>query len=72
MTRSEHLVWAKKRVIEYLDRGDVVNAWGSMCSDMSKHDELRGHCGLELGMMMLMAEQLETERAMRHFIEGFN
>ena len=72
MTRAEHLQWAKDRALEYVDAGDVQNAFASMASDLNKHPETQGHAGLELGMMQLMAGMLSTPAQMRHFIEGFN
>lgn len=71
-TRAEHLAWCKMRAIQYVDEGDLNNAWASMVSDLGKHPDTAGHLGVELGMMMLMAGQLGTARDMREFIEGFN
>ena len=73
MNRQEHLEWCKQRAYEYLDRGDVVNAWTSMCSDLGKHDETEDHPGIDLGMMMLLTDTgLRTAEETRKFIEGFN
>jgi len=72
MTRSEHLQWAKDRALEYAANGDLKNAWASLCSDLTKHDELADHRGIELGMMMLMGGHLRTPSEMKSFIEGFN
>jgi hypothetical protein len=36
MTRSEHIGWAKKRALEYLDAGDLQQACASMVSDLGK------------------------------------
>ena len=72
MTRAEHLEWAKKRALEYLDSGDKNNAIVSMLSDLEKHGELQGHVGITLGAMMLFADQFKTSADVRHFIEGFN
>jgi hypothetical protein len=49
VTRAEHLAWAKQRALEYLDRGELDNAFASMVSDCRKHPELESHIGLELG-----------------------
>lgn len=67
-TRAEHLAWCKKRALEYLP-GDPQQAFASMASDLNKHDETRGHIGMELGMMLMMTNNV---RDMRNFIEGFN
>lgn len=64
--------WCKQRAREYLDKGRASDAWASMASDLGKHDETRGHIGLQLGMMKLMWGQLDTVESMREFIEGFN
>lgn len=66
-TYDEHLAWCKQRALEYLP-GDPNQAFASMASDMNKHDETRGHAGLEMGIMLLMTNTLGN---MRSFIEGF-
>lgn len=72
MTRTEHLQWCKDRALEYLDRGDINEAYASMVSDMSKHPETEKHSALELGLMMMLGGHLNTEQEMRKFILGFN
>lgn len=72
MTRAEHLAWCKERALAYVDDGDNHNAFASLASDLSKHPDTQGHGAIELGMMQLMAGQLETARDMRDFIEGCN
>lgn len=72
MDREEHLAWCKKRALEYVDRGDLRNAWGSFVSDIQKHDETRDHMALNLGIQMQISGLLKTEHQMREFIEGFN
>ena len=71
-SRSEHLAWCKERALEYVDAGDLENAYASMVSDLGKHLETEGHAGIQLGMMQLMAGQLATVSGLRAFIEGFN
>jgi len=71
-TRGEHIEWCKKRALEYVDSGDLTGAYASMTSDLRKHSETVSHPAIGLGMMLLMAEQLNTPSEMRHFIEGFN
>lgn len=58
--------------MEYIEQGDVHNAWASMASDMGKHPETSNHIALELGMMLLISGKLSTVVEMRKFIEGFN
>jgi len=72
MTRSQHLQWCKDRALAYCDKGDVVQAWASMTSDLRKHPDLETHLAIELGQMMLMAGHLDTPAKMKEFIEGFN
>ena len=68
MNRAEHLAWCKQRALEYLP-DDPTQAFTSMASDLGKHEETRGHAGMELGMMLLMTDNIQD---MRSFIEGFN
>ena len=72
MTRQEHLDWCKKRALEYVERGDVINGITSMASDLGKHDETRNHKGIEIGIMMLMLPgKAQDVRWAKEFIEGF-
>ena len=72
MNRQEHLDWCKKRALEYLDQGDVVNAIASMMSDMTKHEEtapaMKSPTLIALGLQAAMDNVGEARR----FIEGFN
>lgn len=72
MTRAEHLAWAKERALDYVRVSDSQQAFASMASDLSKHDELKDHSALQLGMMMLIGGHLNTDDKMKTFIEGFN
>ncbi len=71
MERQEHLQWCKDRALEYLDRGDLVNAIASMLSDLSKHDETRG-IGKKLGQLGMLYVMNHDSAGARRFIEGFN
>jgi hypothetical protein len=65
--RKEHLEWCKKRAMEYIERGESMDAWLSFLSDMGKHEGTANHPALLLGMQMQMAgHQIEK------FINGFN
>lgn len=70
MERTEHLEWAKKRAREYLDRGELADAYASFVSDQGKHPELQ-YDGflLSMGMRHVMSGDA---LAVRSFIEGFN
>jgi hypothetical protein len=72
MTRTEHLEWAKKRAIEYVEQNDLMQAFDSIVSDLRKHPELQEHVGIELGIADRTCGFLNTPRAMRDFIKGFN
>lgn len=74
MTRDEHLQWAKTRALEYLDAGDLQQAFTSLTSDLGKHDELAGALEIqrELGWPQYFAGHLNTPARMRDWIEGFN
>jgi hypothetical protein len=71
-TREEHLAWCKQRALEYVDNGDLTQAYSSMASDLGKHPDTTGHSGIALGMMLMVGGQLSTAAEMRKFIEGFN
>ena len=77
ITRAEHLLWCKERALEYVDNGDLQQAYASMVSDLGKHpgtQKSRETC-VVLGMGELTeAMQLnahEGKERMRKFIEGF-
>lgn len=72
MTRAEHLAWCKERALEYVDKGDVTEAYASMASDLTKHPETEKHAAIQLGMMLLMGGHLNSASEMRKFINGFN
>lgn len=67
-TRAEHLQWCKDRALAYLP-DDPDQAFASMVSDLSKHDETQGHIGAGLGLQLMMTGNMGD---MRKFIEGFN
>ncbi len=72
MDRQEHLAWCKKRALEYVNDGDLTQAYASMMSDLKKHPETADHLGMRLGAQMMLAGLLNTPEEMRKFIEGFN
>lgn len=71
MKRNEHLEWAKKRAFEIIDQDNAIGAWTSFVSDLQKHDDLRYHIAIELGMMTLLVSNFDKEET-RKFIDGFN
>lgn len=72
LSRAEHLQWCKDRALQYVDAGDIENAYASLASDLGKHPETEGHAAIGFGIMMLMSGQLSTADQMRRFINGFN
>lgn len=72
MTRSEHLQWCKDRAMEYVNIGDLTQAFASFSSDMTKHPETANHSALQLGSMLLFGGHLQTANEMQKWIEGFN
>ena len=72
ITRQEHLLWCKKRALEYVEAGDNGQAFASMASDLRKHPDTENHPGIQLGMMQMICGLLNTPAEMRKFIEGFN
>lgn len=72
MNRSEHLQWCKDRANEIAATGDFPQAYASMASDLSKHEETANHGAIELGMMLLLGGQLNSQHEMEKFINGFN
>ena len=71
-TRNEHMIWCKKRALEYVESGDIAGGYASMLSDLKKHPETADHIGIGLGLMLMMNGKLSTAREMKTFIEGFN
>lgn len=72
MDRQEYLRWAKHRALEYADAGDINGAFASITSDLGKHPETQDHPGLQLGMMLIIAGELDNPAKMHEFIDGFN
>lgn len=70
MTRAKHLAWCKERALAYLP-DDPEQAFASMASDLGKHEETRGHAGLEIGLLFMLSTG-NLGLNMREFIEGFN
>lgn len=68
--RDVYLAQCKKRALEYLNRGDPINAIASMGSDLMKHPEFRGIADKLMPLGMLYAMNGDTEGA-RLFIVGF-
>lgn len=73
MIRAEHLQWSKDRAIEILDTdNDSIGAYTSFVTDLGKHEELRNHISIELGMMLLVSGNLSNTEQVKDFINGTN
>ena len=72
MTREEHLQWCKDRAMQYVNDGDLVNAVGSMMSDINKHEETADKGLGMLGIMAAMEATKGNRREVIRYIEGFN
>jgi len=75
MTREEHLQWCKDRAMEYVNRGDLLNAVTSMMSDLQKHPETADNGAGALGMLGIMAMMRAQECDLpfvTSYIKGFN
>jgi hypothetical protein len=70
MTRAEHMAWAKQRALEYVDRGEGLNAIASMLSDLGKHPDTERSCGM--GGLIAIGLNKRDMGAVRRWVEGFN
>ena len=71
MNRSEHLAWCKQRALEYVDKGDLVNAVTSMLSDLGKHPETVTTNPFLPACGMIYAGKRDAP-SVRRWIKGFN
>jgi len=71
MNRKEHLEWAKNRAKEILENSTGMEAWANFVGDLGKHDELRDHIAIQLGMMTLSMNGFNNHET-ASFIDGFN
>ncbi len=70
--REEHLAECKKRALEYLDTGDIDQAFTSMLSDVGKHPETENHVGIRMGVGLMMVHGWITNSVeVRRWIDGF-
>jgi hypothetical protein len=70
MTRAEHLAWAKQRALEFVDRGELLDAIASILSDLYKHPETER--SVAMGAMVAITVNRRDADAVRRFIDGFN
>ncbi len=74
MTREEALDFAKRRALEYVERGDFEQAVASMGSDLrgSGVPELELHPGLVIGLGYLLLPSRPSIEQFRAWVRGFN
>ena len=72
LTIEEHVAWCKQRALEYVEKGDLNEAFASMASDLGKHPGTVNHAGIQLGLLLLVGGHLGSASEMQKFIEGFN
>lgn len=58
--------------MEYVNRGELQQAFASFLSDMNKHAETRNHVALDLGTRLLLSGHLGDAVEMEKWIKGFN
>lgn len=74
ITRAEHLAWCKERSLEYVDAGNLEEAFASFASDITKHPDTENMMEIVgmLGLPLLMNGHLNTTDKMREHINGYN
>lgn len=69
---AEQMAWCKKRALEYVDRGDLINALASFASDITKDESTNTEANVTLaGTMGLLYVMNDDTVGFRRFIEGF-
>lgn len=71
-SRKEHLEFCKQRAFEYIEKGDLTQAWGSFMSDMAKHEETRNHPFLDTAVLLISDGHYSTKESLKKFINDFN
>lgn len=68
-----HMAWCKQRALEYVDRGDLVNALASFSSDVRKDESTSTTAVAMLVATVGMPRAVAGDVAgLRRFIEGFS
>ena len=71
MNREKHLLWAKHRAVQIIEsQNNPIDAFASFASDMNKHDELKNHDALKLGMIMCVDGRMKNPVVALDFING--
>lgn len=69
-TRADHVAWCKQRALEYVEIGDLMEAVGSMISDMRKHPLTDTPLLIALAMVGMM--EIDDAARVKRWINGFN
>jgi hypothetical protein len=72
MTRAEHLAWCKERALEYVARGELLDALASMTSDLGKHPETLKLIDPASILVGAAAAAEHDPRKLADWITGFN
>ena len=72
LSKNKHIEASKIKALEYVERGELNQAFLSMIDDLSKHPETKSHDNIDLGWVLFVLGDLETETEMKKFINGFN
>jgi hypothetical protein len=71
-TEDEHIEECKRRALHYIEIGDTAQAFTSMISDLSKHEDTENHVGIQIGVGLMMVPGWITNRnEVKRWIEGF-
>lgn len=70
--RSDHLQWCKDRALEFVDAGQLPNAFSSFMSDLNKFDEPMYEAELLRTLTIVGFAQCGTADKMRAWINGFS
>lgn len=71
MTREERLEFAKNRALQYVEIGDLKQAFASLGSDLNYETTRDCNSRMRLGFSVMFAGGMDTPEKMRRFIEGF-
>lgn len=70
LPQAEHLAWCKRRALEYVEAGKLIDGVTSMLSDLAKHQDTA--CGSYGALLGMMAACTGNATAVRRWIESFN
>lgn len=71
LPRNEHLWHCQRRALEKYQSLDLYEAYKSMLLDLIKHEELKDHPGIKIGIGYMLIDGA-LERNLHIWIIGFN